>query len=344
MDVATVVWVAPDGPASEASATPDGPQSRALSAWGRAHGVRLVEPAVVAIPAIAVDPAVGERVEDDIDRARDAVAAHDADRAERAIEAADATLRAHAELPQAAWLMAEVERARAALWRRVAPLDAGAADLAWARAEALDGGRVAGVGEEAAPAHAPNAAVTLAVSPGDARAWLDGEPIGVSEAVATRAGLHALVVTWAGVPVWASWVEVSAGGSTLDVPVDVAPACSAADVSRARVGASGAVEARFVRCRSWVAVEAGARPATVRVATCETDRCGDPVEWRAPAPWTWAPPVREDDERRSWPAWATWALVGGGAAVAAGVIAVAAGAFQQAPTETRFASGGLKSP
>jgi hypothetical protein len=344
MDVATVVWVAPDGPAADAAAAADPQQSRALASWGLAHGVRLADPSAVAIPVIAIDAAVADGVEDDIDRARDAVAAHDTERAERAIEAADAALRAHAELPQAAWLMAEVERARASLWRRVAPLDLEAADRAWTRAEALDGGRVAGVGEEAAAAHAAAATVTLAVSPGDAKAWLDGQAVDGAASAATRAGLHALVLTWAGAPVWASWVEVPAGATALDVPLDVAPPCSAGDVSRARVGAAGGVEAGFVRCPSWVAVEAGARPGTVRVAMCEADRCGAPVEWRAPAPWTWSPPVREDDERRSWPAWATWALVGGGAAVAAGVIAVAAGAFQQAPTETRFVSGGLKSP
>jgi hypothetical protein len=333
-----VVWVAPDGPAS-----PDAQQARALAGWASAHGVRLEEPRSAAVRAIPIDLGVGDAVEGDIDRAREAVAAHDRDGAVRAIDAADATLRAHAELPQAAWLMAEVERARAAMWRRLPPFDVEAADLAWTRAEALDGGRVGGIGEQAAAGHAAAASVKLALSPGDARAWLDGRAVGGPEAV-TAAGLHALVVTWEGSAVWASWVEVREGESALAVSVDVAAACSADDVARARAGAAGGVEAVFVRCPSWVAARAGARPGTVRVASCEAERCGDAVEWRAPAPWTWSPPVREDDERRSWPAWATWALVGGGAAVAAGVIAVAAGAFRQGPSETRFVSGGLKSP
>ena len=40
--------------------------------------------------------------------------------------------------------------------------------------------------------------------------------------------------------------------------------------------------------------------------------------------------------------WTAWGLVGVGVAVATGVIIMASGALQPAPSETRFVSGGIK--
>ncbi len=107
--------------------------------------------------------------------------------------------------------MAEVERARATRWRRIAPEDVEAAERSWARAEALDGGRIPGIGEIAGAGHAATATVSLEL-PGDDDARLDGRPLprdgagsdeatarGTTRVVATRAGPHALVVTADGV-------------------------------------------------------------------------------------------------------------------------------------------------
>ncbi|HZU84775.1 MAG TPA: hypothetical protein VE987_17715 [Polyangiaceae bacterium] len=338
---ATLVWMAPD--------PPDAQQSRSLSSWSLAHGVRLTPPLEgAAAPAAPFDPRTADEVETLLDRARDAIAARDGDGADRALEAAESLLRAHPELPQAAWLMAEVERARATRWRRVPPADREAADLAWRRAEALDGGRVTGVGEEAAAGHAPEASLVLDVSPPDAERWLDGRPADERGAIGTRAGPHALVVAWRGVPVWSGWIDAPPGRSTVRATAPVAAPCSSDDVGRARLadrGARGASSAAAVRCASWVAASAGSTPGGVRVALCEAGRCGPELEWIAPPPWSWSPPAERgrSGSSPSWPSWATWALLGTGAALAAGAVVLATGALQPAPSGTRFVSGGIKS-
>jgi hypothetical protein len=45
-----------------------------------------------------------------------------------------------------------------------------------------------------------------------------------------------------------------------------------------------------------------------------------------------------------WPAWATWGLVGAGAAIATGIVVLATGAVGHAapPAETRYVIGGIK--
>jgi hypothetical protein len=327
----TLVWMAPEAP--------DPSQQRALATWSRSRGVRLVAPSRSPPAWLPVDARVAAGVEALLQSAHDALGASRGEEADRAISAADSTLRAHPELPQAAWLMAEVERARAMRWRRIAPLDIEAADSAWQRAEALDGGRVAGIGEQAAAGHPAVATVALDVTPDDAQAWLDGRrvPAGV---VQTLAGPHTLVVTWKGAPVSAAWIEAPAGTSTARVSEVAAPACSDEDVSRARVGVGG-VDASHVRCGAWVAATSATVLAGILVATCETDHCGGLFGWRAPEPWTWSPPAERSPEGR-WPAWATWTLAGAGAAVASAVVIFASGVLQPAPTEARFVSGGLK--
>jgi hypothetical protein len=342
---ATLVWLA--------SEPADAEQSRALSSWSRAHGVTLEPPRPSGAPALEVDPQVGDGVETWLERARDAIGAHDAEQAEAALAAAESTLRAHAELPQAAWLMAEVERTRALRWRRVPPVDAETAERAWMRAEALDGGRVAGVGEEASLEHPPPATIAIDLSPGDAEAWLDGEALGQAGAaagVATAAGPHALVVTSAGAPVWAAWIDVPGGPSSVRVAAPTAAACSSEDMARVSVHGPAdpfagidAIDASLVRCPAWVAATAGSVHGAVRMARCEAGRCGPVFEWRAVGLWSSSPSGAADAPARAWPAWATWAVAGGGAAIAAGVVVLAAGALQAAPAETRFVSGGLRS-
>lgn len=327
---ATLVWLAPE--------PPDSAQSRALEGWARMHGVKLSIPADEKPPALVVDASQAEEVERLLNRARDSIAARDAEATDRALSLAESTLRAHPELPQSAWLMAEVERARSARFRRIAPLDSDAADRAWVRAEALDGGRAAGVGEQPASAHPADATIALSLDPPGATPWLDGRRSG-GGAIGTHAGPHALIVTWDDTPVWAGWIETPAGSSELHVAVPSPPACSTGDVGRARA-VGGAVEAGPVRCPSWVAALAGPRAGSVVVAMCEPGRCGPLLDWNAPASWTWTPPP--ETPKAGWPTWATWGLVGAGAVIATGVVLVAAGAFKAGPNETRFVDNGIK--
>jgi hypothetical protein len=325
----TTVWIAPDAP--------DADQARALTSWGRSRGLRLVSPAAGAAKPLEVDPQVAEDVERMIDRAHDAIAARDGEAADRLLTSADSTLRAHPEIPQAAWLLAEVERTRATRLLRVPPVDEAAAALAWARAEALDGGRVAGVGEKAGAAPAQTASVTLELVPATAEARLDGVPVR-GTTVSTHAGPHALVVSRQGAPVWAGWIDAAAGSSTVHVDTPAAPPCTSGDVGSARI-AGDSVDASQVRCGAWVAAIPG--PAGIRVALCETGRCGALVDWRAPLPWTYEPPP-EGEHHRAWPAWATWGLVGAGAVVAGTIAVIASGVLKPAPTETQFVTGSVQ--
>lgn len=332
---ATVVWIAPG--------SPEAGQSRALASWAAAHDVKLVQPAdvrPVPIGADPTDPRVANEIEDLLDRSHDALAALDGAGMDADLAAADALLRAHPELPQAAWLMAEVERARAVRWRRISPIDAEAAGRASRRADALDGGRAHGIGEEPPGSGPPDASLELRGElAGDEQRWLDGRPVG--EHAATHAGLHALVVTWAGAPVWATWREAPPGPSTVELEAPGATTCSRADVAPVQLDGERVV-ARSVRCKRWVAAAPAPHGSTreVRVALCEADRCEALIDWRLPEPWTEPLPGRPVERR--WPAWATWSAVGAGAAIAAGAAVVIAGALRTPPPETRFASGGIK--
>ena len=329
MDAATVVWVAPQAP--------DDAQQRALAAWARAHDARLAAPRDESPPVLAVDLRIADEVEQQLDRARDAIAARDGDAVDAALAAAESRLRAHPELPQASWLMAEVERSRSTRFRRLPPVDAEAADRAWMRAEALDGGRVAGAGEQAAAGHAQAATVTLELGTSAIAnvVRVDGIPA-VPGPLATRAGPHTIVVSSLAGPVWAAWIDAPAGASTVHVGAPTGEPCSSGDVARVRVQ-DGAVVADGVRCPGWVAAMPAAAGTAVLVTSCEGDHCGPLLEWRAQPAWAWVPPP--EHVNHPWPAWLKWTLVGAGAAVVAVVVVVASGVLQPAPQQTRFVIG-----
>src|SRR5215472_14152928 len=215
----TLVWLEREPPSVEARS--------ALEEWARARGVQLEAPRDVPPPELPVDLTVADKVEDDLEHAHNALAALDADGAERALAHAEGSLLEHPELPQAAWLLAEVSRAWAVRWTRVAPVDAERAARAWRQAAALDGGRASGVGEPTgiAPEPAVDATLTLDDAEGT-RALLDGVAVSPG-ALHTAAGRHQLVVSRAGVPVWAAWVNVAPG---IEIRAAIPPvaACSKA--------------------------------------------------------------------------------------------------------------------
>jgi hypothetical protein len=324
------VWLAPE--------PPDRQQASALQSWSSARGVSLSTPTPGGTSHLAVDSGVGDRVESLLEAARDALAARESEQADRALESAESMLRAHPELLQGAWLMAEVERLRSTRFRRIPPVDLEAAERAWLRAEALDGGRVPGVGEESSTEHPAEAMVTLDPLPDGAQGWIDGEPITARTiSFATHRGVHALILTKRGAPVWAAWLDTAAGSSTVHPNALAVAACSADDTERASISPQG-IEGQRVQCQTWVAALAGAGPGEVRVALCKNGHCGPLVDWRAPAPWTQSTKV-ERARTAGWPVWATWTAVGAGAAIATGLLIFA---LQPTSVETRFVTGGLK--
>jgi hypothetical protein len=329
---ATLVWIAPD--------PPDAEQRKAIEGWQSSRGAPLRDPSDWRPAALPVDLRAAEEVEDLLDRARDALVEGDGAAVDAALAKAEALLRVHAELPQAAWLMAEVERSRAVRWRRAAPVDVEASSRAWRRADALDGGRLPSIGEQDLEGHAEAASVDVAPHLyGAETAWIDGTPAG--SRLDTGAGLHTAVVTWAGDPVWAEWREAPPGHSTMTLDAPRAPPCSTADVEAARVEGDR-LDATSVRCPRWVAATPSRTSArAVRVSLCAADQCGPLVEWRLPEPWI-APGPAPVARKEGWPVWATWSVVGAGAAVAAGTAVALASALRTPAPETRFVTGGIQ--
>jgi hypothetical protein len=247
-------------------------------------------------------------------------------------------LRAHPELPQASWLLAEVMRGWAVRWARLRPQDNVRAAEAWRRGAGLDGGRAAGVGEPGASERRAAVTATLALD-GTGQASLDG--VGVSEGPFQSAdGDHQLVVTRNGTLILAEWVTV-VQGAVVRVAVPEVAACSREDLQRAR-GIEGTVVPSGVRCQAWVRVQeldVGAVKSDLMLTVCERDTCGAPVRWSvgliADAPRPVGGPAKH------WPRWATWALVGAGAIAATGTALAAAGAFRPTRGEPIFTTNGL---
>ncbi|HSY22235.1 MAG TPA: hypothetical protein VK841_08980 [Polyangiaceae bacterium] len=343
---ATVVWIAP--------APPRVGEERAIAAWAQAKRLQLFPPADVAYPALPSDPRIdgtAAAIDERLARARDAITARDGAAADSATAMAEETVLRHPELPNAAWLLAEVLRTKATRLRRVAPADPGQADRLWQRADALDGGRVPGVGEE--PAATPPAPATLVFDGApDGQIWLDGRPVEPGP-VPTKAGPHAIVAVRKDAPIWAGWVEAPPGTSVVPLPHYGAPPCSRADFATVEVR-DGSVAAAGVQCGAWVAATvvatatvappASVTPDAVRIAVCEGAVCGPLREFRHRADWASTPDwvaARAHAMPPRWPAWATWTLAAAGVA-AASVIAVVASSASSGPAETRFVSGGLK--
>ena len=179
-DGVPVVWLSAER-AAPANA------ERALAEWGRARGLRLVAPDEAGSSMLRVDLSIGDRVEKELERGDRVACALDADAAERALARADALLRANPELPHAAWLRAEVERSWAARFSRVEPTDDVRAAEAWRHAEALDGGRVAGIGETSVASRERVRATIVVEGAGASRVVvrLDGAPLAASAGGAT---------------------------------------------------------------------------------------------------------------------------------------------------------------
>jgi hypothetical protein len=270
-----------------------------LQSWAAARGLRLVEPPEGGRHAIAIDGSHAKAIEDSLHQSRELLAQHDADGAERALAHAEGLLRAHPELPQAAWLLAEVERGWATRFAQLEPVDRARAERHWRAAAALDGGRAAGVGE---PAGAADESVTfrLDVQGAADEIRLDGEPVSSGNRIA-RPGLHQVTATASGAVIFAQWTSVAR-----DVDVRLAlpgPApCSRADLA-----------GPDIRCPSWVRVR-HERSNAYTVQSCSGASCGAELLITAlPRPEALPP------KHHHFPTWAAWTL-GAAGVVAAGVI------------------------
>jgi hypothetical protein len=328
-----VHWVASGGAPSPAA-------ERSLAAWAEARGVRLSAP--TASPAVAIKPdlAIGDAVEDDLSRARDAITSQDAAAADAALARAEELLRAHPELPQASWLLAEVLREGAVRSRQLAPHDATRAALAWNRAASLDRGRAAGVGEVTGDAATTSALATLSIAglaadeAAKARVTVDGVS---TTTLASATGDHQVRVTIEGALVWAGWVRVAAGHDRAVVTLPRAAPCSQEDLSRA--GLRATPSASGVACGDWVHVDDDASDAGLGIARCSGDACGPVVRWKVGPPGPVVPESRGHETR--WPVWGTAAIVTAGVVVVAVATLAATGVFRPTHDQAVFTTGGL---
>jgi hypothetical protein len=336
----TTVWATSDDAPSVAA-------RESLAKWAEARGVHLVEPSSGLPPPLAPDASIANIVEEHLEHARDAVAALDRAGADRELTAAVATLHLHPELPQASWLLAEVERARATRWRRLSPRDAAESERVWARAAALDGGRARGLGEERERGSTDAATRTVKaqlVMEGRTEGrsllvTLDGHAV-VGGALMGDEGDHRLVVREDGAIVTTAWVSLS-DGATIRAPLPEETPCSRGDFARVRVDPGhGAVLAAGVQCDDWVFAreEPGGAPVTLTLTTCSGDSCGPLLTWRVGEE---QPVLPEARRSHPWPAWATWTIVGASAVAVAAATLAASGVFRPTHDEPVFTTGGL---
>jgi hypothetical protein len=304
--------------------------------------VRLAPPNDEHAPSKTIDWTASDDAERAIAAAREALVGLDFTTAEQALTRAEGVLHDHPELPQAAWLLAEVERTWAARWLRDTASTAGLekARFAWQRAAALDGGRAAGLGEKAFDVPAVTASIRLETADDGTSLLIDGQPVAAGD-VKREEGEHAVVLVRSdGAIGWAAWVPWKEG-VVVQASAPGAPPCSRDDVGRARV-VGRAIVGAGIQCARWVAAIAG-DAGVVRVATCSAGACDPLVEWRvtSSASWTYAP-VAPVETKPRWPAWATWTIAGVGVVGAAVAVVVASGALKSPQTQTEFVNGGLK--
>jgi hypothetical protein len=313
---APVVWLAEETPEA----------ARALSQWASARGVRIVEPAAP-LPSRGYPSAEATEIEQALTRAREAVAQLDADTAERQLARAEARLRAHPELPQAAWLMAEVQRGWAARWDRIEPKDSGRAKRALAAADALDGGRAAGVGEPEQAKPAQVEATFEASTDPDLAYFLDAHVVSPGK-IHIAQGEHHLAAIAGGRIRFADWITVTEGAK-VKIDVQGRALCSLDDLAHAKTNG--------VRCAAWIT--ATPAPRGVNASLCRGTSC-EPASFFAVRIPRW-PPIDEPPRPKGIPAWMTWSIVGVTAVGAAFAILAGAGVF--APTEHRivFMQGGV---
>ncbi|MBK8997304.1 MAG: hypothetical protein IPM35_16360 [Myxococcales bacterium] len=301
-----------------------------LDSWARARWVELEPPATDAPTGLPYDDALAQRLEELLDQARLAASSLDDATASERLRAIEQSLREHPALPQAAWLLAEALQIEASIAGRTAPDDR---PQLLARARALEGQRATAFGEPA-EARAPSASllsVSLSTRASD-QIYFDGNRVG--RRFELLRGEHHVRVVRRGRVVWAGWVPVEKAGA-LALPLPAPVACSLDDLGDVRVSGGKVAVPAHVGCARW----AVARPAAsggIEIASCRGSWCGPLMPWRRHDGAIYSGPPQPPPEP-GFPAWASWALVGVGAAVLTTGVLWQAGAFDEPERgSTRF--------
>lgn len=316
-----------------------------LDAFAHARHVRLELPR--SAPPRAKypedDPGFALEIETRLEQARHAAGASEDALARQSLGEVEETLRAHPELPQAAWLMAERFSIEAQLLERDGESSARAALLRRAAA-GLEGPRARVFKPPQPPDKPGSPAPKLLKEPSEALPQPDSLPAasavrisglapedrlewdGLAANGAPRAepGLHQVRVLRSGRLVWASWVNLDREHMALDVALSPPERCSREDLASVQFLGDRVVPPP-ARCERWAA----ARPAAqggIEIAVCSGARCGRPEVFRSGA-------RANAEERRRWPAFTPYALLGLGVAATGAIVLWRLGAFDKPEPE-----------
>jgi hypothetical protein len=268
---AVLVWL---------SATSVLPTFRAdLDAFAHSRLLRLEAPRenAASYHTSAYAPDAVAQIESSLEEARNAAAALEPSRALEALERAQRVLREHPELPQSAWLMAEILEQSAEI-ESSAPEGADASNALRKRRAALEGPRAIPFSDrvlESEPElEAPRAVRVEGLEPGDELSW-DG--VHSEPPLRTVAGEHHVRVARDGRLLWAGWLELGVETASVRLPVPETVACSTDDIGRGYFAKGRAIAAPHARCESYVL--ARAREGGIEVALCERALCENVVIW-----------------------------------------------------------------
>jgi hypothetical protein len=318
---------------------------KAIFAYERARQtkveIRRTSPrSVSSLPAPTYPPYDAElafRLEAELAAARTAAASLDERRALELANGVEEELRAHPELPQAAWLMAE--RFRVA--ERVGELSEAERTEFALRAEALEGPRAAEFGAKPESAPKPSSLeITVEGLSARDRLEFDGAPAG--RELSTVSGEHHVRVLRGERLIHAAWVTLEVGATSLALPLPAVAACSDEDLSGVRVLGARALPEPGTSCARWAV--ARRERGGLSIAECFGDQCG-PFSFyagRASAPLLAAPPPQPPREESSD---LLLKVALGGAAVVATTLAILwqGGVFDPEPApETRWVYGGAR--
>jgi hypothetical protein len=272
----------------------------------------------------AYSPDAVAQVERSLEEARHATASIEPSRALAALEQADRLVREHPELPQSAWLMAEILELSADL-EGMAEGGAESEEALRKRAAILEGRRAAPFSDRSTTTDIEPGATRLVsvdgLEPGDSLEW-DGQVIGAE--LVTDSGEHHARVTRNDRLVWAGWAKLEASETHLRLPVPETIACSPDDIGQGYLADGRAKPAANARCDSYVLARARATGG-IEAALCERNTCGKVLIWEH------SRAQRTDAKKNIW----SYAIAASAGALAvAGIVLWRVGAFDRPGAST----------
>jgi hypothetical protein len=317
-----------------------------LEGWAQSRERRIEEPlSEPELPPARHDDALAEHIEALLAEARTQAYSSDTAGAEAALDSAEKLVQTSSELPESAWLMAEILNERASV---VGARDASLATDLERRADLLAGRRAAPF-VAAAPvaplakgarksATLTDASAPLA-APASPSVTLDGplltDDVAVDgvEVLPPRTipdGAHHVRVLRGGRLAWAGWLTVA--GTDVNLAVAQPLPCSTTDLSPAVLGG----ERRSVLCDDYaMAREVGSE--RIEVALCHQASCGPFLPWSRGWGASFEGPMHPPPKPHSTSAWVLWTAGGVAAVIIGGFVLAEEGAFERrGPTQKTF--------